>query len=791
MQKSALARILSIRQTSTYMGLLILLFNLFSGNLQAENIEFSEFPVHGKPIFQTSTASTMDNYDVLSYDIDLKVKFEVDAKKIIWGTVGFEARVNDNEISEIEIDLADNMKVTSVYNNESGPLDFNRSENLITVFLDKTFEKDSIFSVFVTYEGWPEICGLQGFRERLNTNYNLSRVIATLSEPECARSWWPCKDRVNDKANMYHITLQVDTGLTCISNGRLVGIDTLKDSLRIDTAQVYHYEVNHPMTTYNFALAISKYIVWDDGWWYYIDENNEPDSMPIVHYVFDTYENDLDARISWKKTSDALDFFSDWFGLYPFADEKYGHVQYYGLPMEHQTISFMPGLRYQAFEKTKYLAHELAHQWWGNMVTCSSWNHVWVQEGMATYAEDLFYEFIENDIEKFKQDMNNKRVESTRRSVYVEDATDIDAVFDTNYVYNKGAWVVHMLRGILGDENFKSGLRAITNSEYRYRSITTEIFRDVIEKATQTELDKFFEQWIYGKGIPIYEWSYWQGLTDSGEENPKEVYFLRIEQVQKTDPEIFEMPVDFVFEFESGGDDTTVTLEVDNRITVKAIAVDKKVKSIKFDPDNWVLQKNTKVDWKDLIIITRDIPEIPELALKNGKVDKEYLDRIYTSSSFDEVKIELISDADSFPDGLELSPNGLISGTCEKEGVYHFTVSATDLINTTLVDVADLSLTIKGNPEKFTLYQNYPNPFNSGTFISFDLAKPGNTTIEIFNVLGQKVTTLIDGYYFADYEYKVNWQGRDDLGQSVSSGIYFYRLKSGDFTSTRKMLLLK
>ena len=791
MQNFVLIRPFSTRIIFSTIGLILFFTCLFSGNLMAVNIECSKINNHNFRITQTSSSSSQDNYDVLSYDIDLKIK-HTDPDKIR-GTVGFEALILEDNVGEIQINLADNMTVVSVYN-ESGQLGFNHADNLITVTLDRIYNKDEIITVITSYKGWPQPCYMQGFDVKRHDEITRGQlVISTLSEPECARSWWPCKDQVNDKADSYNIAIQVDKEFYCVSNGRLDSTIMIGD-----TTHTFYYKVGHPMTTYSFALAVSDYAIWEHEWVY----NEGQDTMPIFHYVFRQHDGPVNKN-QWEKTSDALTLLSDWFGLYPFADEKYGHANYqapYG--MEHQTISFMPGKNTIVFDTLIYLYHELAHQWWGNMITCKTWNDVWIQEALATYAQALYFEH-EEGWRDYHRHMNEMRCERTDRSVYFEDGTDFDALFDRDIVYYKGAWVMHMLRRKLGDDLFRACFKALYNSEYKYGSITTEEFIDVFNNTakadeafidvsgdtTKADLHKFFDQWIYGIGLPIYEWSYWQGPADPTDGSIN--IFLYVKQVQETDPEIFEMPVDFVFDYY---DDTlksdTVTLEVNSKINRYVVEVKDEIDTVKLDPMNWVLQKNENIGWQ-MRIVTQYVPEIQDIALNIGVVGTKYDDIIYTSNDVGEVLFELISDSESFPPGLELSPEGLISGTCTKEGKYDFIISATDQNDTNLVDIASLSITIISLPEKYHLYQNYPNPFNNGTIISFDLPYSGNTTIEIFNILGQKVTTLINGYYFADHKYKINWQGKNDFGKDVSSGIYFYRLQSGDYTSTRKMMLLK
>ncbi len=761
-------------------NLTALIFCLCSGNLLAGNYEYSEFPHHSYQSSLTASSPLQDNYDVLIYDIDLTI--EINDTSYISGTVSFDARIKEDDVDVIEINLSDSLTVTAVYD-DFGELNFDHENDLITVRFDHLYNTGDTISITTEYWGIPDSnCGSvnQGFEKKTEGN---TTIISTLSQPECARSWWPCKDRVDDKADTFYISITVEDTLSCATNGKLT--DSIPD---LDKKTVkYKYLVSHPMTTYNFAFAISNYCVEKDIWYY----NNGLSSMPIYHYVKKPFSCD---RINkWKETPELLTFYSDWFGLYPYADEKYGHAQYFRSFMEHQTISFMDS-SINAFDNAEYFAHELAHQWWGNNITCSTWNDVWIQEGMATYAEALYFEEYGKSPEpSFDNYMRGKRYEKADRALYDTSVTDLDVLFDTTFTYNKGAWVMHMLRKKLGDDRFKIGLKAITSLEDKYSSITTAQFQKEIENATGIDLEKFFDQWVYGKGIPEYEWSYWYGLanpldTDETEDKTK-ILFAYIEQTQDDSLGIFEMPVDIFIDYKSTAfNDTIVTFEIDERTNRCFVEIEGDIDTVYFDQDNSVLQTNKLAKWRTRIIKNSDVPEIPEIDLDSGLVGKGYNDTIYTSDNNSSVIFD-IATGSVLPPGLTLESSGLIKGICESKGTFTFFVTAS--IDGTIVDSAPLTIKINSLPEHFNLYQNYPNPFNNGTIISFDMPKSGNATIDIFNILGQKVTTLIDGFYIADHEYKIKWEGKNDLGRNVSSGIYFYRLKSGEYSTTRKMMLLK
>lgn len=277
-----------------------------------------------------------------------------------------------------------------------------------------------------------------------------------------------------------------------------------------------------------------------------------------------------------------LSAFVHLFGEYPFMDEKYGHAEWgasYG--MEHQTITSMGD------PTERRVAHELAHMWWGDMITLDSYHHMWLNEGFARYAEALWAE----------QKSGSGLYHSTMNSyayygggtIYVEDPVH-DNVFHFNLEYNKGAWVLHMLRHVVGDSTFFNILQAYgSDSRYQYGTATTEQFRDVAEAISGLELDSFFDQWIYHSYFPHYGLNYHQD-GDS----------LRVTISQdQAGPTIFEMPIDLKIIC----DDTLFITKVRNYLPIQEYAIelpaDDSLIYVAIDPDNWILKRVTYLHNED------------------------------------------------------------------------------------------------------------------------------------------------------------------------------------------------
>ncbi|MEW5994333.1 MAG: M1 family aminopeptidase [Candidatus Zixiibacteriota bacterium] len=586
--------------------------------------------------------STQTNYDVQFYDIFIRVN---DTTEIIYGCVGIVALAAEDGVNQVQIDFYDNMTIDSIVA-PSGSLTYSRAGNIVTVTLDGTYNTGQQFQFDFYYYGHPVEGGFQAF----SFDWRLdSRVISTLSEPYFARTWWPCKDRMDDKADSFNIAIEVDTSFYVASNGTL-------DSTVAGggNSHTFYYSVRYPMVTYLFSLAISNYTVWYDEWVY----NGGLDTMPIVNAVYpDRYVYSLDK---FGVTPGAITAYSDNYGEYPFVDEKYGHANFeWGGAMEHQTMSSMSGSDFGF--STPVVVHELSHQWWGDMITCKSWSDIWLNEGWASYSEALYY--LETEGWASYHSYMNGMDYSGGGTIYIYDTTSVWNIFGS-IVYDKGAWVVHMLRGILGDSPFFTCVDAYYHSQYQHAAATTEEFKNVFETASGVELDWFFDEWIYGTYRPNYRWSYYQEPAISGGQN----LYLRVEQIQTTDPQVFTMPVDFFFDVSSGPDDT-LTLWIDKRVVLHKLNFPSAISTVQLDPAGWVLKYQSSQSGQ-LYIIT--LPEELDSA-------EQYISYSDTVEARGGVGARLWSiSSGSLPSGYTLNNLGVISGITSDTGMFEFTVRVDD-----------------------------------------------------------------------------------------------------------------
>ena len=253
------------------------------------------------------TTSFLDQttFDVGFHRIELRIDIP---SEMIYGDVLVQGKATVDGLDAVELDMYTNLTVDSVYT-PGGTLSYSHAANKLLVDLGGIYNLDEPFAFSVTYQGPPVGSGLDGFSFDCRNDVP---VVTTLSEPMSARTWWPCKDRPDDKADSLDIIVTCDTAYFCASNGTL--IDTTRNG---DGTWTFNYEVRYPITTYLFSLAISNYTIWNN--WYYYGDN---DSMVVIHHVYpDRYALSL---TSYNITPFAIQVFAGLFGEYPFIEEKYG-----------------------------------------------------------------------------------------------------------------------------------------------------------------------------------------------------------------------------------------------------------------------------------------------------------------------------------------------------------------------------------------------------------------------------------------------------------------------------------
>ncbi|MDN5201132.1 M1 family aminopeptidase [Fulvivirgaceae bacterium BMA10] len=551
------------------------LYKDFSTNI----VEAEKKANKGKINFRNS--GTGSNYDIgyhrLVFELDPEVYY-------IKGAVTTYFLTLDDEVNEISFDLSDELTVDSVEYHGAKLTFAHSTEDVLTIDLPADLNSEVLDSITVYYQGEPptNTQDVPGFNR---SDHASGPVIYTLSEPYGTKDWWPTKLDLGDKIDSIDVIVTTPSQYRAASNGLLIAETTVNDET------TFHWKHNYPITNYLVAVGVSNYEVYSD----FVDLSTG--QLEILNYV---YPHSLEtAKSGTAVTGDIMKLFENLFGEYPFAKEKYGHAQFgFSGGLEHQTMSFMGIFTFSL------VAHELAHQWFGNKVTCESWEDIWLNEGFATYLEGLCYENgLRNlDFKTWVKGSIDIVTGSPSGSVFVDDTTSVNRIFDGRLTYSKGAMLLHMLRGIVGDEAFFQAVKNYLNDpDLGYGYARTVDLKQHLESVSGIGLTEFFNDWYYGQGYPVYN-------IDLREKNAQE-YTVTVDQTTSHNSvDFFEMPLPFHITLENGKD-TVLTFNHTFSGEQFEIVMDERIRSIKFDPDHWIVTPTSF----DLVTGIED--ELPELLI--------------------------------------------------------------------------------------------------------------------------------------------------------------------------------
>lgn len=426
--------------------------------------------------------------------------------------------------------------------------------------------KNELDSLTVYYHGVPEQNGSGSFVQDMHDS---NSVIWTLSEPYGSRDWWPCKQTLNDKIDSIDILVKTTIGNRVASNGILVSESS--DGFY----SYFHWKHRYPVPAYLIAIAVTNYDVVS----FWVTEGT--DSLEILNYI---YPEDL--SLFWyniSMTVPIMELFIDKFGPYPFEKEKYGHAQFgRNGGMEHQTMSFMGHF------SGGLVAHELAHQWFGDKITCQSWEDLWLNESFATFSDALYYEHFRNH-EDFLV-LKKSRIQSITNfdggSVFVNgsDTLSFSRLFSYRLTYQKGAMVLNMIRLKLGDSLFfKAVKNYLDDPALAYNYALTEDIRWHFEQVSQLDLTGFFSDWIYGQGFPSYSIDLYP---------VKNHVSIQVNQKQShASVDFFELPLPIRF-YGKYGEQKTILFQNDFEGQLFEVDLDFEPDSFAFDPEYHLISKD-------------------------------------------------------------------------------------------------------------------------------------------------------------------------------------------------------
>ncbi len=541
---------------------------------------------------QPNNSRTGLNIDIVytrfEWDVDPSVRY-------ISGNVLHHFKAIEN-LESILLELNDNMVIDSViFRNRQVECNFVSNHEFV-INLEVLVEAGRMDSVRIYYQGEPiQNSGFGSFEIK---EHNGVPAMWTLSEPFGAKDWWPGKNDLTDKIDSIDVYIRCPLPYNGVSHGLLQSVIEEGDK------KVTHFRHRYPIASYLVAFAVSNYVIFPQ------QAILGHDTLPIINYVYPE-DSAFIAEVS-ANTPEMIQLFDTLFAPYPFKNELYGHAQFgrNGGGMEHQTVSFMASWAHDI------RAHELAHSWFGNMITLATWHDIWINEGFATYANGLSFENMGDGYwwPIWKNVTLNAILSAPDGSVYVADTTSISRIFDSRLSYHKGAYVLHMLRWLMGDQAFFSALRNYLNDpELKYRFATFEDVKTHFEKISETNLDSFFDQWYYGEGYPVY------GIDILKIVQTDELLITINQEQTHSSVAFFDIPVEIKL---YGGEQEKSFLcrPTFSGEQFRFPAPNFHIDSAKFDPDKWVIAKlsyiSLKVDEPQLDKLTIfPIPAIDKVVL--------------------------------------------------------------------------------------------------------------------------------------------------------------------------------
>lgn len=465
--------------------------------------------------------------------------------------------------NNIIYDLSDSLHVDSVKERNQNLSFSQKNDNSIQINFSETKQTGTLDSISIFYQGVPPNTG---FGSYINSVHADVPVMWTLSEPYGSRDWWPCKNGLDDKADSIDVYITSPSQYTAVSNG------LLQSEFIEGYQKITHWKHKYAIASYLVCMAVTNYTHYED----YVQIGNTHLLMQTFCYPesLTVFQNGTPPVLA------ALQFYSNLFGPYPFIKEKYGHVQFgWNGGEEHQTSTFI--LR----PDEGLVAHELGHQWFGDKITCASWQDIWLNEGFATFLASLYME------NKYPTTVTNTRkneiafiTSKPDGSVFVPDTTNVNRIFNSRLTYTKGSHLLYMLRWILGDSAFFNGMRSYFNDpSVSYGFAHSKDFQRNMEKISSVNLDYFFNDWLYGQGYPSYHVQW----TQIDNEHVK----IKIDQTT-SNPSVsfFALPV--ALQFKNSIQQKTIVV---NNLKNGEIFFENPgfvADTVIIDPDYWLITKN-------------------------------------------------------------------------------------------------------------------------------------------------------------------------------------------------------
>lgn len=596
------------------------------------------------------------DFDVRYYGLHLDLDF---VTQTIEASVEYKIKSVVNGLTAVDLNLRDELNVDSV-RVEAISAVFSHANHLLHITTPIAYDQGYEFGMAVYYHGTPYYDGAAGMKFNSAMGYDMCWTKGT---PFRSRYWWPSKDYPIDKPDSIDLYVEMPSDHDLASNGLQVSSTPVGTDRKI-----VHYKHRYPISTYNVAFTSTHYNIDVQSW------NYGGYTMPIYSYALPSNPVAFDSfKIVGPR---ALTVLSDLYGIYPFVDEKMGNADFgWTGAMEHQTCCMYSA----SFHTDWVIAHETGHQWWGDMITCKTFNHIWLNEGFGTYSEPLYFEALNGAAAYFNYLQSSKYLGPG--SIYVENLT-YEEIYNSDLSYDKACWALHMLRGVLGDSLFFKAIRDWGDSQYRYGSATTEDFIAVASASIGQDIGWFINEWIYGEGNPEYEIS-WECKPDTVVGGYRLDYF--VQQVQ-TYGNYFRMPVRTTFITQGPDLDTIIWNEGAAQLYPLHFA--DSVTSIVFDPQQWILRAVQSVPMTI---------HIATITLPDGVLGHPYSQTLQAVGGATPYHWRFMGG--DLPYGLAFDTStATIQGTPTWPSVFYFTIQVSSSDVPPLVEARGLSIAVAPPP---------------------------------------------------------------------------------------------
>jgi aminopeptidase N len=510
----------------------------------------------------------MEKYDVGFHHLSLNVER---TSTYISGKVRTIARSRVNGLDTFLFQLHANFIVDSVLGSNGNKLNFSKIKDVTAVLLPTPLVQNETIDLHIFYRGTPPSGGSaaigNGFSNRASPTYG-NQITWSLSEPYSAYEWWPCKQSLQDKIDSIFVSVTTDTSNKVGSHGKLILVEP-----KPNAKHTYHWKSFYPINYYLVMVTVGQYTEYKQ----YAKPKAINDSILIQHYIYSNPLAYTNNATSINATKSQLEILSDLFGLYPFHKEKYGHVMApFSGGMEHQTMSSMGIFNYGI------VAHEAAHQWFGDNVTCATWSDIWLNEGFASYSEYLVrYYLLPNTAAQELTDMHTQ-AKTQQGSVYVTDTTDVARIFSSALTYNKAASATRVLHYLLGDSLFYSVCKTY-QTRFANGNASTNDLRKLVNELSGSNYDFYFNQWIYGTGYPSYK------TTWNGQGAKLSLKVIRTNAHGGNNK--FDLPIQIKLKRTTG--DTMLVVNINQDSNYFTLQTGSNATAVEFDPNVWILKTSS------------------------------------------------------------------------------------------------------------------------------------------------------------------------------------------------------